>query len=169
MAAGSNVAPIINLRIALDVLQLHFAPLRISRAYRNAAVGFAGDDFVNLVIGFDTALPPEAVVARLHETEAACGRERLAPKWAPRAMDLDILLYGDLICDAPGLKLPRPDLLRRPYMLGPAAEIAPDLRHPTQHESLGALWRKMQDAQSHVMTPVDLGWQPRESGHGRDA
>ena len=46
-------------------------------------------------------------------------------------MDLDILLYGELVLDEPQLKLPRPDLLVRPYMLGPLADIAPQLRHPT--------------------------------------
>jgi 2-amino-4-hydroxy-6-hydroxymethyldihydropteridine diphosphokinase len=168
VAAGSNVDPIHNLHVALDVLHRHFAPLRLSRAYSNAAVGFEGDDFVNLVIGFDTELPLHAVVARLHEAEAACGRERLAPKWAPRAMDLDILMYGDQVSDEAGLKVPRPDLLRRPYMLGPAAEIAADVRHPTANQSLGALWRQMQQqTPSHAMRPVDLHWQPRASqAHG---
>ncbi len=161
VAAGSNVDPVRNLRKALDVLQRHFGPLRVSRAYRNAAVGFAGDDFINLVVGFETGLPLPEVIDRLHEAEVACGRERLAPKWAPRSMDLDILLYGDEIRDEPGLKLPRPDLLRRPYMLGPAAEIAPDAMHPTQHASLGELWRKMQSSDAHPMTPVDLAWPDR--------
>ena len=160
VAAGSNVDPARNLRTALDVLQRHFAPMRVSRAYSNAAVGFEGDDFINLVLRFETDCSLEAVIERLQEAEAACGRERHAPKWAPRAMDLDILLYGDEVRDEPGLKLPRPDLLRRPYMLGPAAEIAPEVRHPTQHESLGALWRRMQAGQSHAMSPVDIDWQP---------
>ena len=61
----------------------------------------------------------------------ACGRERQAPKWAPRTMDLDILLFGDTVCAEPGLTLPRPDLLKRPYMLGPAAEIAPNANSAT--------------------------------------
>ena len=102
----------------------------MSRAYANAAVGFAGDDFINLVVGFRTGLTVHQVIERLHEAEAACGRERLAPKWAPRSMDLDILLFGDTVCSEPGLTLPRPDLLKRPYMLGPAAEIAPETRAP---------------------------------------
>jgi 2-amino-4-hydroxy-6-hydroxymethyldihydropteridine diphosphokinase len=164
VAAGSNVEPLTNLRIALDVLYRYFAPLHVSRAYRNAAVGFTGDDFVNLVIGFDTQLPVHAVIERLHEAELACGRERDAPKWAPRAMDLDILLYDALVCDAPGLKLPRPDLLRRPYMLGPAAELAPDFVHPTEHVPLGALWQALQAREAHVMTPVDLRWPAAPTG-----
>jgi 2-amino-4-hydroxy-6-hydroxymethyldihydropteridine diphosphokinase len=159
VAAGSNVEPIRNLRIALDVLNGHFAPLQVSRAYQNAAVGFAGDDFVNLVLGFETDLPLQAVMERLHDAEAACGRERHAPKWAPRSMDLDILLFGEMLCDEPGLKLPRPDLLKRPYMLGPAAEIAPTLVHPTAHRTLGDLWQDMQATQAaHTMRPVELGW-----------
>jgi 2-amino-4-hydroxy-6-hydroxymethyldihydropteridine diphosphokinase len=160
VAAGSNIAPLENLRRALDVLDRHFAPLTVSRAYANAAVGFEGEDFVNLVVGFPTDLPLHAVIERLHEAEAACGRERLAPKWAPRAMDLDILLYGDHVCSEPGLVLPRPDLLRRPYMLGPAAEIAPQRVHPTARRTLAELWREMQRDDAHTLRPVALGWTP---------
>lgn len=157
VAAGSNVAPIENLRRALDVLRRHFAPLQLSRAYANAAVGFAGDDFVNLVVRFETDLSVHEVIARLQEAERACGRERDAPKWAPRSMDLDILLFGDRVCAEPGLTLPRPDLLRRPYMLGPAAEIAPDTVHPTERRTLGELWREMQQSEpAHAMRPVEL-------------
>jgi 2-amino-4-hydroxy-6-hydroxymethyldihydropteridine diphosphokinase len=164
VAAGSNVAPIENLRRALDVLDRCFSPLTVSGAYANAAVGFEGEDFVNLVIGFTTELPLRQVIERLHEAETACGRERTAPKWAPRAMDLDILLFGDLVCAEPGVTLPRPDLLRRPYMLGPAAEIAPDLVHPTEHRTLAELWRELRAAQSHEMRPVELGWRSHHRG-----
>jgi 2-amino-4-hydroxy-6-hydroxymethyldihydropteridine diphosphokinase len=161
VAAGSNVDPLANLRRALDVLHRYFAPVVVSRAYANAAVGFEGDDFINLVVGFETRLGVHEVIERLHEAEAACGRERNAPKWAPRAMDLDILLYGDLQCDEPGLKLPRPDLLKRPYMLGPAAEIAPNVVHPTVRRTLAELWRDMRETQAaHAMRPVELDWSP---------
>lgn len=158
VAAGSNVDPFVHLRTALDVLQRHFAPLRVSRAYANAAVGFDGADFINLVVAFTTTLPVAAVIERLHEAEAACGRARSAPKWAPRTMDLDILLFGDAVCAEPGLTLPRPDLLRRPYMLGPAAEIAPDCVHPTEHRTLAELWSAMQRQDPHELRPVELGW-----------
>lgn len=160
VAVGSNVEPCANLRKALDVLDQYFSPLRVSRAYANTAVGFVGDDFVNLVVAFRTPLPVAAVIAHLHEAEEACGRERNAPKWAPRAMDLDVLLFGDTVCAAPGLTLPRPDLLRRPYMLGPAAEIAPDLLHPTERRTLGELWTEMRRRDLHELRPVDLEWAP---------
>ena len=86
--------PVANLRRALDVLARRYPGLRCSRAYRNAAVGFEGEDFVNLVVAFETDDDVRTVLAHLHEAEAACGRERDAPKWAPRSMDLDVLLYG---------------------------------------------------------------------------
>ncbi len=69
-------------------------------------------------------------------------------------MDLDILLYGDLVLDEPGLKLPRPDLLKRPFMLGPTADIAPNLRHPTENATIGELWQRF-DRAAHAMTRVE--------------
>jgi 2-amino-4-hydroxy-6-hydroxymethyldihydropteridine diphosphokinase len=72
-------------------------------------------------------------------------------------MDLDMLLYGARVCDEPGLVLPRPDLVRRAYMLGPAAEIAPDTQHPTLRITLAELWRDFAQ-QDHPLKPVELGW-----------
>jgi 2-amino-4-hydroxy-6-hydroxymethyldihydropteridine diphosphokinase len=161
VAAGSNVEPIEHLRRALDVLERHFAPLRVSTAYSNRAVGFEGDDFVNLVVQFQTALQARDVLPYLHEAEAACGRPRHAPKWAPRTMDLDMLLYDALVLDEPGLTLPRPDLLRRPYMLGPAAELRPAFVHPVARRTLGELWLEMQARETHALRAVALDWPPR--------
>ena len=140
VAAGSNVAPEKHLTRAVAELQRAFPGVRFSPWYRNRAVGFEGDDFINLVAGFDTSLPLAEVVTRLQAIEALCGRPRDAPRWAPRSMDLDVLLYGDLVCDEPHLKVPRPDLLKRAYMLGPLAALAPEALHPTAHASIGELW-----------------------------
>jgi 2-amino-4-hydroxy-6-hydroxymethyldihydropteridine diphosphokinase len=160
VAAGSNVQPLVNLRRALDDLARHYPRLRCSRAWRNPAVGFAGEDFVNLVLEFETDEDVRRVVGRLQDAEAACGRERAAPKWAPRRMDLDLLLYGAAVVDEPGLVLPRPDLVRRAYMLGPTAELAPGLRHPTLGATMGELWAGF-DRDGHPMQPVELGWPAR--------
>jgi len=155
VAAGSNVDPARHLRRAARELVSSFGKVDFSPAYRNQAVGFEGEDFINFVAGFDTALEVREVVSRLQHIEGICGRTRDAPKWAPRSMDLDILLYGDRVCDEPGLVLPRPDLVRRPYMLGPIADIAPEVVHPTLGKTLGRLWREF-DREAHHMERVEL-------------
>jgi len=153
VAAGSNVAPERNLARAVTELTKEFPGAQFSPWYRNRAVGFEGEDFINLVAGFSTALPVREVLARLHRIEERCGRARAAPRWAPREMDLDVLLYGDLVLDEPGLKLPRPDLLKRAYMLGPLAALAPHVTHPTAHETIGELWRRF-DQLSHPLVQL---------------
>jgi 2-amino-4-hydroxy-6-hydroxymethyldihydropteridine diphosphokinase len=155
VAAGSNVEPRSHLRRALALMRESWPGLRVSSAYANKSVGFEGDDFINLVAGFATTEPLAAVLARLHAIEAACGRPREAPKWAPRTMDLDVLLYGDAVGEFPGAVLPRPDLLRRPYMLGPLAEIAPDLVHPVAGRRIAELWPEL-DRAGHEMVRVSL-------------
>jgi 2-amino-4-hydroxy-6-hydroxymethyldihydropteridine diphosphokinase len=150
VAAGSNVEPERRIAQAVAELEREFPGVRFSSWYRNRAQGFEGDDFINLVAGFTTALPVRDLLGRLHEIERRCGRERHAPRWAPRSMDLDVLLYGDLVCEQEGLKLPRPDLLERAYMLGPLAELAPQLEHPTAALTIGELWSRF-DRDAHPL------------------
>ena len=156
VAAGSNIDAERNLALAARELEHAFGVVVCSPWYRNRAVGFEGEDFINFVVGFETAEPLERVIERLREIEMRCGRPRDAPKWAPRAMDLDILLYGDLRCERPGLVLPRPDLLKRPYMLGPLTDIAPDLVHPTAGKTIRQLWDDF-DRDAHPLFPVKRG------------
>jgi 2-amino-4-hydroxy-6-hydroxymethyldihydropteridine diphosphokinase len=155
VAAGSNIDPLRNLSAALERLEFSYPSLRVSPAYRNKAVGFEGEDFVNLVVGFDTDQTLEQVRARLQVIESECGRPREAPKWAPRSMDLDILLFGNEVRNEPGLIVPRPDLVKRPYMLKPIVDIAPNLQHPTLHRTMCELWDAF-DGKDHAMTVVQL-------------
>jgi len=163
VAAGSNVDPVANLRRALEALARHYPRLRCSPAYRNHAAGFEGDDFVNLVVAFDTDEGVRDVIGHLQAVEAECGRARDALRWAPRSMDLDILLYGALVHEEPGLVLPRPDLVRRAYMLGPMADLAPDLVHPVLGRTMRELWAEF-DRGAHDLHPVDLGWRAGGAG-----
>jgi 2-amino-4-hydroxy-6-hydroxymethyldihydropteridine diphosphokinase len=143
VALGSNIAPAQRMLQAARLLKRAFDGVRFSACYQNPAAGFAGEDFINAAATFNTALPVEHVRATLQGIEEACGRHRDDAKWAPRAMDLDILLFGDAISAAPGLQLPRNDLLRRAYMLGPAAELEPQRVHPTAQRTLAALWQEL--------------------------
>jgi 2-amino-4-hydroxy-6-hydroxymethyldihydropteridine diphosphokinase len=155
VAAGSNVRPRESLARALGLLDRDFPGLRASRAYSNPAVGFVGDDFINLVVTFPASLPTEELLERLKGIERACGRAPGAPKWGPRTLDLDILLHGDRVGRVAGKTLPHPDLLTRAWVLGPLAELAPELVHPVAGERIDALWRRF-DRGSHPLTPVDL-------------
>ena len=155
VAAGSNIRPRAHLRQAIAALAAAYPGLRVSRAYANAALGFDGDDFINLVAGFETDEPLTKVLERLKAVEAACGREHGAKKWAPRTLDLDLLLYGDLVGQFPGATLPRADLAERAYVLGPLAELAPQRRHPVIGATFGALWQEFNRG-SHALREVSL-------------
>jgi 2-amino-4-hydroxy-6-hydroxymethyldihydropteridine diphosphokinase len=153
VALGSNIDPDVRLQSAARLLKSHFPDARFSSCYRNAAVGFDGDDFINAVVAFSTGLPVTELLRVLHAIEEQCGRSRADSKWGPRAMDLDLLLYGDEIGEGAGYVLPRRDMLRRAYMLGPLAELAPDVSHPVAGETIGALWRDFPQAE-HPMIPT---------------
>jgi 2-amino-4-hydroxy-6-hydroxymethyldihydropteridine diphosphokinase len=155
VAAGSNVEPEKNLAAACAQIAHTWPDARFSRAYRNAAVGFEGPDFINLVVAFSAAQPLHWVIEKLRGIETNCGRPRYAPKWASRTMDLDVLLYGELVEQTADHTLPRPDLLKRPYMLGPLAELAPQVLHPLAGRTIGDLWRHF-DHGGHALVPVEL-------------
>ena len=155
VAAGSNVRPRASLSRALALLGEEFPGLRASRAYSNAAVGFEGDDFINLVVSFPAETPTEDLLERLKAIERSCGREPGAPKWGPRSLDLDLLLHGDRVGRVAGKSLPHPDLLTRAWVLGPLAELAPALVHPVARERIDSLWRRF-DRAAHPLTPVAL-------------
>jgi len=153
VAAGSNVEPQKHLALAVAELERSFPGARFSPWYRNTAVGFEGDDFINLVAGFDTELTLPELLPKLHAIETLCGRPRGAPRWAPRSMDLDVLLYGDFVGEVPGVRVPRPDLLRRAFMLGPLAALAPELVHPTEHRTVADLWQSF-DRAAHPLVAL---------------
>lgn len=162
VAAGSNIEPERNLACAAAGLQRVFGELDISPWYRNQAAGFEGPDFINFVVGFDTPLPVREVLAELRAIETSCGRPRDAPKWQSRAIDLDILLHGDEVRDESDLKLPRPDLLKRAYMLGPLADLAPALIHPTAQQSIAEIWRRF-DRAAHPLRATAASFTSRRS------
>jgi len=155
VAIGSNLDPAARMRQAAHALKQCFPDVRFSRCYRNPAFGFEGPDFYNAVAGFTTTLAIEALLQALREIEAQCGRGRADPKWAPRRMDLDLLLYGDAVGSGPGYVLPRRDLARRIYMLGPLADLAPDCVYPPGGPTIAELWRQFPRA-GQTFEPLKL-------------
>jgi 2-amino-4-hydroxy-6-hydroxymethyldihydropteridine diphosphokinase len=106
--------------------------LKHSSLYRSAPVGNTNQpEFVNAVALIETALAPRALLVALLEIEQRHGRTRSTAN-APRTLDLDLLLYGELIIDEPGLAVPHPRMHSRAFVLAPLAEIAPDIEIPGQ-------------------------------------
>ena len=145
---GSNIEPLIHIPRALGELASAFSPLIRSTAYRNPAVGFAGPDFINLVVGFDTERDPFQVVDILKEIESRHGGP------TPRPLDLDLLLYGARIIHQGPVRVPRPDITRHSFVLAPLAQIAPELLHPRLGRTLAQLWADFE--QTGRLIPVEL-------------
>ncbi len=148
LSLGSNLEPEANLRSAIAALRARFGQVRLSRVYRTRAVGFDGGDFLNAAAVVETDLEPEALDAWLHALEDAHGRDRSAPRFGDRSLDLDLVLYDDRIVEGPGhpgsgpgqaLRVPRGEL-RHAFVLRPLAEIAPDLVEPRSGRTLAQLW-----------------------------
>ena len=130
LSLGSNVEPEHHLRAALSELRLMFGDILVSPAYRSKAVGFDGPAFINLAVGLATDLDPVALNDALHAIEDRHGRRRDVPRFSSRTLDIDIVLYDDLVLDGPGhLQIPR-DELRHAFVLRPLADVAPNWRHP---------------------------------------
>ncbi len=140
LGIGSNVDPERHVRAAVRALRARFDKVRLSPIYRASAVGFDGADFINLVAAVDTDLGPLPLKHWLNELEDTHGRRRDVPKFSDRTLDVDILLWGDLVLHSPELVLPRPEVFRFDHVLRPLADLAPELPCPGRRETFAALW-----------------------------
>ena len=130
VSIGSNINKEHNLRSCLNALQQIFRNIIKSWVYQSAAIGFEGADFYNMVVSLETTLTPSSVNRVFFEIEKKHGRKRSENQFVSRELDLDQLLYDDLIVDKNGVHLPHKDLDKHAYILKPMAEIAGDLVHP---------------------------------------
>jgi 2-amino-4-hydroxy-6-hydroxymethyldihydropteridine diphosphokinase len=137
VGAGSNADPKRALRLGVAELERRFGSLRCSSVYRSAAAGAPGADYLNLVVAVSTELTVDALRETLRAIEALAGRSRANP--AVCELDLDVLLYGARVDAAQ--RLPRPGLFAVPFILGPLAELAPELVHPVTGERCREAWR----------------------------
>ena len=152
---GSNIDPEANIRSGVAALRKLFHDLETSPVYRSKAIGFVGDDFYNLVAAFNTDLSAQGLASKLRDIEIAHGRAHSDKRFVPRALDLDLLLYGDLVIDSGTLKLPRPEILRHAYVLKPLADIASDRYHPQLKRRFRELWSGLDEPNSDLR-PVSI-------------
>ena len=158
VSIGSNIERERHVRSGMAALRGRFGQLTSSPVYESAAVGFTGDNFFNLVVGFDTEEGVRTVAEGLREVERAHSRDRRAPRFSSRTLDLDLLLYGDAVIEEAGIKLPREEITRYAFVLGPLAEIAGEMRHPIIGCSFAELWRAFdKDGQPMWPAEIDVG------------
>jgi 2-amino-4-hydroxy-6-hydroxymethyldihydropteridine diphosphokinase len=162
VSVGSNIDRQRNIAIALQALTERYGDLQQSQVYESAAVGFDSAPFYNLVLGFTTQDSPQSIQEQLHDIENRCGRQRTATLSA-RTLDLDLLLYDDLVMQQGKLVLPREDIKRYAFVLRPLAEIAGSTRHPLTGVSFADMWADF-DTKSQPLTAVD--WPPAAASRG---
>lgn len=155
LGLGSNISPEENLRIGIAELRRRYGDLQISTVYKSVALGFDGDDFLNVVVQLWSEETPHAMCEEIELIHNLAGRENRGSKWEARSLDIDILLYNDLIIDEPPVKVPRSDILKYSFVLRPLAELAPDLVHPVTGKTMLAHWQNFA-ASSHPLQVIGV-------------
>ncbi len=132
IGVGSNIEPERNVRAAILCLARDTRLVGLSMVYRTEALSRPEQEpYLNCVAEVETeALPLDVKHAILRPIESSLGRRRAADRYASRTIDMDLILYNDLILDTPGMRLPDPDILKRPFLAIPLFELAPDLVLP---------------------------------------
>ena len=138
LGLGSNIEPEKNLGQAVRELRRRYGELDVSTVYRSKAVGFEGDDFLNLVVRLRSEESPFEICEEIERLHNLSGREREGEKWVSRPLDIDLLLYNDLVMKERPVRVPRDDVLRYSFVLRPMAELAPDLVHPETGRTMRA-------------------------------
>ena len=155
IGVGSNIEREKNICSAIKIMRERFGTLLTSPVYESKAFGFVGENFYNLVVGLETELGPGELNESLRNIESMFRRKWDEPRFAPRTLDLDLLLYDDLVCDEKHLQIPREDVTKYAFVLKPLADIAGDLTHPVTHQQYSDLWNSFDNHEQKVW-PVDI-------------
>jgi len=136
------------LRSAISRLEAGGRIVAVSSFYETEPVEFVEQGwFLNCVVAMETGQTPQQLMTALLAIEREMGRQRTKKK-GPRTIDIDILLFGDTILDAPGLTIPHPAMHRRRFVLEPLVEIAPEARHPVLNQTVRELLQALPAGQA---------------------
>lgn len=143
------------MRSSVKQLDKLFSPLTLSSVYQSRSVGFAGNDFYNMAIGFDTALSVDNLRRSLRQIENAHGRQRSIDRFSSRPLDIDLLLFGDVVQHTAQFDIPRIEISQSAFVLLPLSEIATNLIHPETGQTIGAMWDNF-DADDQPIRKIDF-------------
>ncbi len=156
ISLGSNINKEQHVNAGLTALTDAFGQLKLSSLFESEAVGFSGSPFYNLVIEVNTNHDINHVCQLLKDIELANGRMPNAKKYSPRTLDLDLLLYDNLICQTPA-QIPRDEITTNAFVLWPLSELAGHLIHPVLKVTYCQLWQNY-DKSSQQLRKVPLNW-----------
>ena len=140
ISLGTNIERDFHLRAGVNAIKAKFENVQLSSVYESEPVGFLGEPFYNMVIACDTQQSLSEIAALLRDIEYTYGRPKQAKKFSSRRLDLDILLFDDIVCTKP-VQLPREEICFNAFVLWPLAEIAPELEHPVIKKTFHAMWQ----------------------------
>ena len=150
---GSNIDREKNIPGGLKALAERFGKLFISPVYQCKSFGFDGDDFFNLVAAFITFKEINDVIAEIKDIEYAFGRTRKETRYSSRTLDIDLLLYGDVVSEQ--FDVPRKDIEKYIFVLKPLYDLNPYLVHPVTGKTIADLWQGF-DKTDHMLTEVNV-------------
>jgi len=150
VSLGSNIEPERYIKSGLVGMKEYFGTLILSSIYETKAIGFEGNNFHNLVAGFDSNLEIHIISNILRNIEANNDRQRTENRFNNRTLDLDILLYDELIFKDDSLEIPRDEILKYAFVLLPLAEIAPESKHPVTGQTYAKLWQHFDKADQQL-------------------
>ncbi|NKB33499.1 MAG: 2-amino-4-hydroxy-6-hydroxymethyldihydropteridine diphosphokinase [Pseudomonadales bacterium] len=155
LSLGSNVNAENNIGLAIAALRQEYGELSLSTVYESEAVGFSGDNFLNLTATVECNKSLAEIITYLKQLEDSLGRDRSQTRFSDRTIDVDILIYGNETGEDCGLSLPRSEILENTFVLKPLAEMHPNLQFPDSGRTYQEFWDQFdQDSQKLWATEI---------------